>query len=180
MRTQTACALLRLLGISFAASADTLDFATFVSSSSISAEEGQNNTIAFNFAGNKFVGSLYFGGNNAQLYPTNLSGGNVQPFGTPIPTASGEVVAGASLGQGGFPTGDVYIGSEGGGNIYHMPNTGGSPTLFATLPSSAGVVRQRFFDPGTSFGGNMLVTTTSGQVYSVTSAGHPSMIANIW
>jgi hypothetical protein len=43
--------------------------------------------------------------------------------------------------------------------------------LFATLPGTAGQVRQIFFDPGSSFGGDMLVTTTSGNVYRVNSSG---------
>jgi len=179
MKRGTVLALLALVGFASRAKADNISFQTFVTGSSIAAMEGQNNTIAFNFAGNKFVGSVYFGANNAQLYSTNLSGGNVQLFSTPIPTASGEVVIGASLGVGGFPTGDIYTGSEGGGNIYHITNAGGAPTLFATLPGAAGDVRQIFFDPGSSFGGNMLVTTTSGNVYEVDHLGNVSLLASV-
>lgn len=160
--------------------ANTVGFVTFVSSSSISSAEGGNNsTIAFNFAGNKFVGSVYFGTNNNQLYQTSLTGGGVSLFSTPIPGAGAEVVLGASLGLGGFPTGDIYVGSENNGQIYHITNAGGAPTLFTTLPSSAGDVRQVFFDPGSSFGGNMLVTTTSGQIFKVNSVGTATLLANV-
>jgi hypothetical protein len=168
-----------LLVCSIRASADSLSFSTFVSNSSISAVEGQNNTIDFNFAGNKFVGSVYFGANNAQLYSTNLSGGAVQTFGTPIPGAGGEVVLGASLGQAGFPTGDIYAGSQNNGQIWHFANSGGVPTLFTTLPPGSGGVRQVFFDPGSSFGGNMLVTTNVGDIFKVTSTGAVSLVANV-
>ncbi|MBV8812039.1 MAG: hypothetical protein JO033_25510 [Acidobacteriaceae bacterium] len=160
--------------------ADNIDFSTFVSSSSIGAVEGGNHsTIAFNYAGNKFVGSVYLGVNNNQLYSTNLAGDNVALFGSPIPGAGGEVVIGASLGKGGFALGDIYTGSEANGQIYHYANTGGSPSLFTTLPAAAGVVRQIFFDPGSTFGGNMLVTTTSGNVYKVTSSGIPSLLTGV-
>lgn len=160
--------------------AASIDFTTFVPSSSISAAEGGNNaTIAFNFAGNQFVGSVYFGADNNQLYSTNLTGGSVTQFGSPIPAASGEVVVGASLGNAGFPVGDIYAGSEANGQIYHFANSGGSPSLFTTLPSSAGVARQIFFDPGSTFGGNMLVTTTSGNIYKVTSSGVATLLASV-
>src|SRR5579863_800509 len=76
-------------------------FSTFVSSADINAVEGQNAAIAFNYAGTQFIGSVYFGPNNSQLYSTNLSGGNVQKFGSPIPGFSGEVVVAAGLGQAG-------------------------------------------------------------------------------
>jgi hypothetical protein len=154
-------------------------FNTFVSSSDIAAVEGQNNVIAFNYAGNEFVGSVYFGANNAQLYSTNLSGGNVQPFGSPIPGASGEVVVGASLGQGGFPTGDIYTSSESQTTIYHYANSGGIPSAFATLPGSPGGIKQIFFDPSGTFGGAMLVTTNNGGIYKVTASGSATLLATI-
>jgi hypothetical protein len=160
------------------ASADTIGFSTFVTQANIFAAEGQNNTIGFTYAGNEFVGSVYFGGNNLQLYSTNLTGGNVQQFGSPIPATSGfngEPVLAASLG-GGFPKGDIYAAA--GVGIYHYANSGGSPTLFGSVPISAGTVRQIFFDPGSSFGGNMIATTSSGNIYQFTSGGVRSLIAS--
>lgn len=156
-----------------------LTFSTFVSSGDISAAEGQNQTIAFTYAGNKFVGSVYIGTNNFQLYSTDLTGHNVQKFGAPLPvgTPSGEIAVGASLGQGGFGHGDVFAGSSSDNHIYQYSNSGGNPTLFATLPS--GAVRQIFFDPGSSFGGSMIVTTTSGAIYTVSSTGVVSLLANV-
>ncbi|MFN7996777.1 MAG: PEP-CTERM sorting domain-containing protein [Bryobacteraceae bacterium] len=159
--------------------ADTIGFSTFVSGSGIAAVEGGNaSTIAFTFAGSEFVGSVYLGPNNNQLYSTDLSGGNLQKFGAPIPGASGEVVVGASLGQAGFASGDIYTGSQANGQIYHFGNGGGTPTLFATLPGGD-VVRQIFFDPGSSFGGDMLVATSSGHIYRINSAGVATLLAAV-
>ena len=158
-----------------------INFRTFVSSSSIANAEGGNHaTIAFNFAGNKFVGSVYSGIDNNQLYSTDLTGGGVTQFGQPIPGASAEVVVGAALGvnQGSWIPGDIYAGSEANGQIYHFASTGGAPTLFATVPS--GVVRQIFFDPGSSFQGNMLVTTKpNGNIYQITQNGNISLLASV-
>jgi hypothetical protein len=161
-------------GISLAAYANTITFNTFVSGPAISAVEGQNSTIGFTYAGDKFVGTVYFGTNNLQLYSTNLTGGNVQKFGAPLPTGSGEIVVAGSLGQGGFGSGTVYAGT--GGDIYRYSDTGGTPTLFAT--GLGGGVRGMLFDPGSTFGGDLLVTTTSGNVYKIDSAGTPTLLAN--
>ncbi len=160
--------------------ADNINFRTFVSSSSIANAEGGNHaTIAFNFAGNKFVGSVYTGIDNNQLYSTDLTGGTVTQFGRPIPGASGEVVVGAALGvnQGSWTPGDIYAGSQANGQIYHFANTGGTPTLFVTLTNEE--VRQIFFDPGSSFQGNMLVTTHAGNIYEITNTGAKSLLASV-
>lgn len=156
----------------------TVNFSTFVSSSSINALEGQNSTIGFTYAGNKFVGSVYFGSNNDQLYQTDLSGGNVQKFGNPLPvTASGEIAVAASLNNGGFSAGDIYAGDQNEGVIYHYSNSGGSATVFAS--GLSGGVKSILFDPGSSFGGNMLVTTSTGALYSITSTGAVTLLTNL-
>jgi hypothetical protein len=151
-------------------------FSTFVSSSDLQTVEGQTNTIAFNYAGDKFVGSVYFGTDNLQLYSTNLTGGNVQQFGSPLPTGSGEVVLAAGLGQAGFTKGDIY--ASGNNNIYHYAGTGGAASLFGSTPDGSGV-RQIFFDPGSSFGGNMLVSTTSGNIYKFNSSGVATLVRSV-
>jgi hypothetical protein len=161
-----------------------LDFQTFVSSSNIDAAEGGNNqTIAFNYAGTQFVGSVYFGTDNNQLYSVSLTGGIVSPFGQPITVGpsstpfSGEVVVGAGLGQAGFAAGSVYAGNGQGPQIYLVPPTG-APTSFGSVPDGANV-RQIFFDPGSSFGGDMLVTTSAGDIYKFDSSGTPTLLAAI-
>ena len=160
------------------APANAITFSQFVTPGDIAAATGQTNTIGFTYAGNKFVGSVYFGGNNLQLYSTDLTGHNVQAFGSALPTGGGEVVLAGSLGRGGFASGDIYA-SGANTSIYHYGNGGGSPTLFATLPGEAGQSRQIFFDPGSSFGGDMIVTTTSGRIYTVNSSGTVTQLANL-
>jgi hypothetical protein len=166
-----------LAGMSTAANA-TVTFSTFVSGPSIGAVEGGNtSTIAFNYTGTGFVGSVYFGPDNNQLFSTNLTGGNVQHYGQPIPGFSGEVVVGVGLGQAGFTKGAVFAGNGGGNQIYYVPSSG-APVLFGTTGNSENI-RQIFFDPGSTFGGNMLVTTSSGRIYSFNSSGTPTLIASV-
>jgi len=189
MKKHLVCAAVLMSAVSIGARAGVLnvDFSTFVSLADISAIEGTNTqTIAFNYAGTQFVGSVYY---NTQLYSTNLSGGGLATFGTPLGTGTAagaqnaslvsEVVVGASLGQAGFAAGDIYAGSQQDGDIFHYAANGSSQSLFATLPGGSGVVRQIFFDPGNSFGGNMLVTTTSGDIYEINSLGAVSLLAAV-
>lgn len=172
------CATLAVLTLclGLTASADTLNFTTFVSNSSLSSAMSSTQVIGYTYAGNKFVGSLY--PNDGRLYSTDLSGNNVTPFGV-VPSAGGETVVAASLGQGGFASGNIFAGSGANGVIYQFANGGGAAAPFTTLPACACGVRSIFFDPGSSFGGNMLVTTTTGQIFKVNSLGVATQIANI-
>jgi PEP-CTERM motif len=166
--------------IAVPAATGSVTFSTFVSSSSISALLGNTSTIGYTYAGNKFVGSVYFGPNNNQLYSTDLTGGSLALFGSPIPGFSGEIALGSSLGLGGFPSRDVYAGSQAGTSIYHLPNSsnsGTAPNLFVSLPG--GAIRGITFDQVGTFGGNMLVSTSSGQIFSVASNGSFTQLANL-
>ena len=140
---------------------DILGFSTFVAAPTIDSASGSQGTIAFTYAGTQFIGSTY---HSDQLYSTPLGGGTATAFGTALPFAfdPGAVVVGASLGNGGFANGAVFAASEYSGQIYKYASSGGTPTLFATIPGLGGVngIRQIFFDPGSGFGGDMLVKTT--------------------
>lgn len=150
-------------------------FTTFVSSSGILGAEGQLSPIAFNYAGSFFVGSVY--PSNSQLYSTDLLGGNVQKFGQPIPGFSGEIVVAAGLGQDSFAKGAIYAGNGSGNQIYLVPAVG-APTLFGTTGNSENI-RQILFDPGNTFGGAMLVSTSSGRIYSFDATGTPTLLASV-
>jgi hypothetical protein len=163
-----------LAGASITSYAATVTFNTFVSSAALNAVEGQNNTIGFTYAGDKFVGSVYFGANNLQLYSTDLTGGTVQFFGNPLPTGGGEVVVAGSLGQGGFAAGTVYAGT--GSNIYKYGDVGGAPVLFTS--GLTGNVRGMLFDPGSTFGGDLLVSTDAGSIYRIDSSGTAHFVAS--
>src|SRR5262249_47104887 len=116
-----AVTLLTGFALTATANAATITFSPFVSSTDILAAEGQTSTIAFNYTGTGFIGSVYFGPNNNHLYSTNLSGGGVTQFGQPIPGFSGEVVIGVGLGHDGFTAGAVYAGNGSGNQIYRVP-----------------------------------------------------------
>lgn len=168
-----------LLAFSAVANATNISFQTFVPDAPIVTATGSGSTIAITYAGNKFVGSTYF---DDQLYSTDLNGGSVAAFGNALPENAGsvgEIVLGASLGLGGFANGNIFAGSQADTKIFQYANSGGAPSLFATLPVNAGDIRQIFFDPGATFGGNMIVTTNTGNIYTVSSAGVPTFLINV-
>lgn len=170
MKKQLFSSLASLLLVGSASAAIT--FTPFVSDASLNGAP-----IGFSYAGNKFVGSLYF---NNQLYQTDLSGGNVQNFGAPIPIASGsvgEIYVTSSLGLGGFGSREVFAGSEAAGTVYRFSNNGSTQSVFAS--GLSGNVRGIAFDPYGVYGNDMIVTTQTGNVYRINSAGAPTLLANV-
>jgi hypothetical protein len=159
------------------ARATSLVFSDFVTTANISAVEGQNQTIGFAYAGNKFVGSVYFGPNNNQLYSTNLNGGGVQTFGAPIAGFSGEIYTSASLGLGGFGPRDVFAGSQVAGTVVRIANDGSSQGVFAS--GLVGGVRSIAFDPYGLYGNQMIVATNAGNIYTVSNTGVATLLANV-
>jgi hypothetical protein len=157
--------------------AGAVTFNTFVTSTDLQSTLGNNATIGFAYAGDKFVGSVYFGANNDQLYSTDLNGGNVQKFGAPIAGFSGEVYVSSSLGIGGFGPRDVYAGSQSGGDVWRIAHDGSSQSSFVT--GLAGGVRSIAFDPYGLYGHEMIVATSAGNVYRVNNAGAATLLANV-
>lgn len=153
-----------------------ITFSTFVSGGSIASAVGGNSTIGFAYAGNRFVGSVYF---NQQLYQTNLTGGGVTTFGAPVADfAGGETYVSSSLGIGGFGPRDVYAGNQSSNVVYRFANDGSSQGAFVTSGITGGI-RSIAFDPFGLYGNNMIVATSTGNVYRVNSAGTASLIAAI-
>jgi hypothetical protein len=54
----------------------------------------------------------------------------------------------------------------------------GSPVVFGALPVGESA-RDIFFDPGSTFGGDMLVSTGGGEVYEFNSSGTRTLLANV-
>jgi hypothetical protein len=134
-------------------------------------------TIGFAYAGNKFVGSVQRDGTGA-LYSTDLNGGNVQIFAPTVSLAanpSSEHYVSASLGLGGFPSRDIYVANANG--VMHITNNGASGNVFVS--GLAGNVRGITFDAVGTFNNNMLITTDTGNVYRVNSAGTPTLLASV-
>jgi hypothetical protein len=156
---------------------------TFNSTPFISAAElntiygnGNSSPIGITYTGTSFVGTGGYDITSPQLYQTNLSGGSISTFGSPLPIAGGEVVLSASPSGSGFGSNYIYSGSGANGQIYQYTSSGGTPSLFATVPN--GDIRGINFDTTGLYGDNMIVTTTSGDVYEVTSAGAVSLLAD--
>jgi hypothetical protein len=136
-------------------------------------------TIGFCYAGDKFIGSVYNSGTNA-LYSCDLTGGNVQLFAPTFNLPGGnpeEHFVTSSLGLGGFASRNIFVGSSVGNSIYQIDHNGTSGGVFVSgLASSA---RGILFDAVGSFGGDMLVTTSGGQIYRVKSDGTKTLLASV-
>jgi hypothetical protein len=135
-------------------------------------------TIGFAYAGNKFVGSVDTNGAGV-LYATDLDGSNVRLFapGVRIPAGNiqNEHYVASSLGLGGFPARDIYVGA--GTGILHITNDGNRSNLFVSgLPSP---VRGMAFDGVGTFGYDLLVTTHGGQIYRVKNSGKAILLASV-
>ena len=175
--TTFSAAALALAALSLPAHAGPISFGTFVTSTDLSTVLGNTATIGFAYAGDKFVGSVYFGSNNNQLYSTSLTGTGVQKFGAPIVGASGEIYVSASLGIGGYGPRDVFAGPESGGSVYRFSNDGTSQSVFTS--GLAGGVRSIAFDPYGLYGNQMIVATNAGNIYRVSNTGVASLLASV-
>ena len=142
---------------------------------------GDTQVIGFAYAGNKFVGSVY--PNNSQLYQTNLSGGAVAKFGTPIAGGNSELYVSSSLGLGGFPNRDIYASAgPSNGGLYHFSNNGATQGTF-TVTGATGLnseyVKGIAFDPFGNYAFDMLVSTNQGNLYKVNSSGAATLLAHV-
>ena len=166
------------------ADAVTLSFNKFADPNVVSGL-GSKGAIGFTFAGNKFVGSVYSGG---QLYSTDLNGQNVAAFGPSgvLNASTFEHYVASSYGLGGFPSRDVYVGDLHGSesSIVHITNDGTSSNKFVgglcgNANSLCGTVRGILFDSIGTFGNHMLVATSLGNIYEVTASGTVTLLASV-
>jgi hypothetical protein len=80
--------------------------------------------------------------------------------------------------QGGFTVGDSFVGTGNPGEVLRLDSSGASYP-FVTLPSEPGLLRGGLFqDRHCAFGGDLIVTTTAGNVWRVTSTGVPTLVAS--
>ena len=136
-------------------------------------------TIGFAYAGNKFVGSVYNSGNNV-LYSCDLNGGNLALFAPTVNIGGGnpeEHFITSSLGLGGFGNRDIFVASTIGNSILRIDNAGTTGNTFVS--GLNGAPRGILFDAIGSFGHDMLVTTNTGNIYRVNSAGQASLLASV-
>lgn len=134
-------------------------------------------TIGFTYAGDMFVGSVQQDGTGA-LYATDLDGTNVRDFAPGVSLAASnasEHFLASSLGLGGFESRDIYAAA--GSTVVHISHDGLTSSTFVS--GLNGFVRGILFDAIGTFNGDMLITTTSGDVYRVTSAGTATLLASV-
>jgi hypothetical protein len=179
MRFRPAASVVALGLAAFAApSLAALSFSPFVTSGDLSSVLGNNATIGFAYAGDKFVGSVYFGANNDQLYSTNLLGGGVAKFGAPLANGfGGEIYVTASLGIGGYGPRDVFAGSQNGGTVIRLAHDGSSQGVFAS--GLAGGVRSLAFDPFGNYGNQLIAATNQGKIYTISNTGVATLLASV-
>jgi len=111
----------------------------------------------------------------------------VRPDGTQVPfsTAAGysdevELVSVRANNPGGFPTGDVFSGNGQPGQIVRISPGGDVSSPWVTLPGEYGLLRGALYvDRTGTWGGDLIVVTTTGNVWTVTSAGVPAKIASV-
>ncbi len=173
-RTTTLSVVFALIVAALASQAQTVTFSQFTNPHPTPfTTEG---TVGFTFATNKFVGTVLKNGTGS-LYSTDLTGGNVQLFAPTVSlnSSSGEHYVAASFGQGGFAQGDVWAAD--GTSIVHISNSGATSSTFVT--GFSGEVRGITFDLFGTYNNNMLVTTKSGDIYKVNSAGTKTLLASV-
>jgi hypothetical protein len=137
----------------------------------------ENGTIGFAYAGDMFVGSVQRSGTGV-LYSTDLNGKHVRVFAPHInipANPSDEHFVTSSLGLGGFPNRDIYVAA--GNSIMHIDHAGTTGSAF--VGDLDGAVRGILFDAVGTFGNDMLITTNSGHVYRVDSAGKKKLLASV-
>lgn len=161
-------------------SVSAIPFTPFVTSAELVGAVGGASAIGFSYAGNKFVGSVYF---NNQLYQTDLAGDNAQKFGAALPISSGsagEIYVSSSLGLGGFASRNIFAGSQSFGTVWTYGNAATtSDAATAFVSGLTGGVRSIAFDPYGNYGGDMIVATSAGRIYRVNSLGAATQIANV-
>ncbi len=95
---------------------------------------------------------------------------------TPVHADCWEDYVAVSSGLGGFTNGAVFVTQ--GQNIVQVPPTGGSATLFAHIPDLTDTHTGITFDTVGTFGFQMLITGQNGKMYSISSAGVVTPVAD--
>ena len=95
-----------------------------------------------------------------------------------IATARDEI-GGKSIG--GFLAGEMFTGSGVGGVIVRISPDGNTVrNPWVQLPGESGLLRgQLYIDRTGVFGGDLIVATTTGNIWRVTNAGVPTKLANV-
>jgi hypothetical protein len=144
-----------------------------------------NNPIGIDYhePTNSVVMSVFYSSGS----PRNFERVNLDGSHTPFSTASGftdevKIATVRSGGVGGFTTGDLFTGNGVDGQVVRI-TAGGATVInpWVSLPGGGnGLMRGALHVDRTGvFGGDLIVVTTAGEVWRVTSAGSPTMLADV-
>jgi RHS repeat-associated protein len=130
---------------------------------------------------NEIVMSVNYSGGEPNNFDLVDSSGNFSPF-SKVSGLTDEVYVSAirtSGCEGGFTPGDMYFGTGVPGVIARLTNNGTTLTNpWVTLPGEQGLLRGGLFqDIYCVTGGDLIVTTTAGDVWRVTSSGQATEVA---
>jgi hypothetical protein len=159
---------LALATLAAPAHAGPIVFTTFVKGSDLISAVGGQTPIGFAYAGDRFVGSANYPSGN-QLYQADLNGGSVTKFAAPLTGFSGEIFVASSFASGPYGANTIYAGAESGGSIVKIAHNGSSQSVFAS--GLVGGVRSIAFDPYGLYGNQMIVATSTGDIYEINSLG---------
>jgi hypothetical protein len=137
------------------------------------------NSVGIAFAGDKFV--LSWNTNGSPLSSIKVNGVQSRDFAPHLKISGGtpetafEHPIASSLGLGGFPCRDIYVGA--GNKILHVTGNGvDSDTFFNDLD---GVVRAIVFDVIGTFRHSLIVATQTGSVFAIDGRGKSRLLASI-
>lgn len=138
-------------------------------------------TTGLAFAGDKFVVSLNTNGRDLVLFSTDLSARYSKSFAPKIDISGGNVETSfvhpvaSSLGLGGFPCRDIYVGA--GNTVLHITGDGtNSDTHTSGLD---GIVRTLLFDAVGTFDHDLLAATQTGVVYRINKSGTATLLVSV-
>ena len=132
---------------------------------------------------NQVVMSVYYGGGTPYNFELVAANGTRTQFST-VSGLSDEVkIATVRSGscQGGFTPGQLFTGTGVAGEIARISPDGLTAQIpWVTLSGETGLMRGSLFqDRYCSFGGDLIVVTTAGNVWRVTSSGSPTLLASL-
>lgn len=139
--------------------------------------------IDFHESGGDVVTSVYYSGGSPYALETVAADGSHTQFSS-LSGVSDEVkiATARSGGLGGFSTGELFVGNGVDGQIVRVSADGSTVTNpWVDLPGdNNGLMRGSLYVDRTGvFGGNLIVATTDGEVWSIDSAAIATMLADI-
>jgi RHS repeat-associated protein len=131
---------------------------------------------------NSIIATVNYAGGQPRNFEEIKADGSHTPFSAVTGFTDEVYIATARSGNlGGFTAGDLFVGNGQTGQIARITN-GGATVIspWVKLPGGQGLIRGGLqFDQTGVFGGDLIVDTDAGQVWRITAAGTPHLVANV-